>query len=276
MHKNKKCDDIFERTENIDLIMIQFLSLFVIKKKTPHIIIPLITFYSRITPFVNLVKDNYISCNNRKYNKFQNNFDNNKYSDTVCILISENINCDLLTFLTRNYKEMSLKLWKVIFFQIISVLAVIQKKYPTFRHNKLNLNNIYVCDVEHKSPAFYKYHLNEFIYFVIPYIGIQIKIANFHLSCISKIINNNKVQTKNISLTQNRYYDLHYFFNNLSKQSFFNNMPSEIKKFVNRTVPNQYKTGANVNIKGRLLTDDEFTNPYDVLRFNSLFDEFRY
>ena len=43
---------------------------------------------------------------------------------------------------------MTTKYWRVIFFQIISVLAVIHKKYPNFRHNDLKANNILLQKID--------------------------------------------------------------------------------------------------------------------------------
>ena len=66
-----------------------------------------------------------------------------EFFDTAVILISEWANGgDLLDFLRRNYKKLDLLHWKVIIFQILFTLAVIQKKYPGFRHNDLKANNI--------------------------------------------------------------------------------------------------------------------------------------
>ena len=51
-------------------MMIKLLSYFVIKKQTPHIILPIATFYTSITPFVNLIKDDIVDEENKKYNEF--------------------------------------------------------------------------------------------------------------------------------------------------------------------------------------------------------------
>ena len=51
---------------------------------------------------------------------------------------------DLLDFIRRHYNKLTLIHWKVFLFQIISTLAVIQSKFPSFRHNDLKANNILV------------------------------------------------------------------------------------------------------------------------------------
>ena len=46
-------------------------------------------------------------------------------------------------------KELDIKdFFNYMFFQIISALAVIQKKYPGFRHNDLKANNILIHNIE--------------------------------------------------------------------------------------------------------------------------------
>jgi hypothetical protein len=43
-----------KRPENTELLMIRLLSYFVLNKQTPHIILPITTFNTSITPFLNL------------------------------------------------------------------------------------------------------------------------------------------------------------------------------------------------------------------------------
>ena len=44
-------------------------------------------------------------------------------------------------------KKITLKEWRVLIFQILSALAVIQNKYPGFRHNDLKANNLLVNEI---------------------------------------------------------------------------------------------------------------------------------
>ena len=51
-----------------------------------------------------------------------------EYYDEVSVLISEWANGgDLLDYIRKNYKTMKIRDWRVIIFQLLSVLAVIQK-----------------------------------------------------------------------------------------------------------------------------------------------------
>jgi len=129
------------RPENVELSILKILSQFVITNQTPHIVLPLATFNSFIEPFINLKTNKFIS--NKKYDTFVEKHNNNKLHNTVSILISEWANGgDLLEYMRDNLQNIQLKEWRVMLFQILSVLAVIQQKYPAFRHNDMKANNI--------------------------------------------------------------------------------------------------------------------------------------
>jgi hypothetical protein len=285
--KKEKYGDLNDarRPENAELMMIRLLSYFVIKKQTPHIVLPIATFYTNITPFLNLIEGNYVDNDNKRYQEFIDKYKAGEYFDTVSILISEWANRgDLLDFIKNNYKEFTTLHWKVIFFQIISVLAVIQSKFPSFRHNDMKANNVLIHKIEKRGTIF-SYVVCKKKYF-IPNIGYQIKLWDFDFACIPGIVENAKVSANwtdaiNVKPVQNRYYDMHYFFNTLIKKGFFPELledPSiddEIKKFVNRIVPQKYQYGDCVTKRGRILTDEEYLIPDNVLRNDPFFEEFR-
>lgn len=273
------------RPENAELMMIRLLSYFVVRKQTPHIVLPVGTFYTNITPFVNLMDGNYVDKDNKRYQEFVERYKKNEYYDTVSILISEWANRgDLLEFIKKNYREFTTLHWKVIFFQIISVLAVIQSKFPSFRHNDLKANNILIHKIGQRGTIF-SYSVCRRKYFV-PNIGYQIKLWDFDFACIPNMIENAKVSAKwtdeiNVKPMQNRYYDLHYFFNTLIKKGFFPELmessyiSDEIKQFVNRIIPKKYQNGDLVTKRGRILSNDEFMIPDEVLKTDPFFEEFR-
>ena len=285
--KKEKYGDLNDarRPENAELMMIRLLSYFVVRKQTPHIVLPIGTFYTSITPFINLIEGNYVDNENKRYQEFIDKYKNNVYYDTVSILISEWANRgDLLEFIRKNYKEFTTLHWKVIFFQIISVLAVIQSKFPSFRHNDMKANNVLIHKIAQRGTIF-SYVVCKKKYFV-PNIGYQIKLWDFDFACIPGIVENAKVSAKwtdeiNVKPTQNRYYDMHYFFNTLIKKGFFPELiedPSismEIKDFINRIVPKKYQSGDYVTKRGRILANDEYLMPDDVLRNDPFFEEFR-
>lgn len=285
--KRERYGDVndIRRPENAELLMIKCLSYFVVKKQTPHIVLPVGTFNTSIKPFVNLVKDNIVDKNNNKYLEFVEKYNKGEYYEQASILISEWANCgDLLDFIRKHYKEFTLTHWKVFFFQIISVLAVIQSKYPNFRHNDLKANNILVHKVMQRDTLF-SYTVNNCRY-IVPSIGYQIKLWDFDFACIPGVVNNAKVEAKwtndiNVKPEQNRYYDMHYFFNTLIKKGFFpqfmedHTIPAEAKEFVNRIIPPMYQHGEYVTKRGRILVNTEYLTPDTVLKTDKFFNEFR-
>lgn len=306
------------RPENAELMMIRLLSYFVIKKQTPHIVLPIGTFNTSIKPFVSLIEKGIVEEDNKKYNEFVEKYKDGKLHDHVSILISEWANRgDLLDFIRKNYREFGLKEWKVIFFQLLSVLAVIQSKFPSFRHNDMKANNVLIHKVGIREKVTrFAYTVNHNKY-VVPNIGFQIKLWDFDFACIPGIVDNLKVSAKwtnriNVKPEQNRYYDMHYFFNTLIKKGFFGQfltedcIPQEAKDFVNRIVPTEYEIVENgkkkiislqkgeplskeeckqkglekgatkyIQNRGRLLLNIEYTTPDEVLQNDPFFEEFR-
>lgn len=290
--KKEKYGDIYNisRPENAELMMIRLLSYFVVNKKTPHIVLPICTFNTSIKHFINLIDENVADAKDEngkdsKYAEFVSRYKRGEFYDDVSILISEWANKgDFLDFMRKRYKRFTLKHWKVFFFQIISALAVIQSKFPSFRHNDLKANNILIQKTTSQTPR-HKYTICGKTYYV-PNIGYQLKLWDFDFACIPNIVSNTKVEsewTKHINVTpvQNKYYDIHYFFNTLIKRGFIpgimtdDEVAQEVKDFINRVVPDKYKSGKYVHKRGRILSKDEYITPVDILRNDEFFEEFR-
>lgn len=286
--KKEKYGDMFDptRPENAELLMIKLLSKFVKKGQTPHIVLPITTFNTSIKPFLSLKKDDIV--NNKKYDDFLKKYKKGYYYKNVSVLISEWANGgDLLDYIRKNFKTFTLKTWRMIFFQILSVLAVIQNKYPGFRHNDMKANNILVqlIPVSKKKNKF-MYKINKQNY-IVPNIGFQLKLWDFDFACIPDLIDNSKVNAEwttaiNINPEQNRYYDIHYFTNTLTRKGFFNEfwtheaVPNKIREFVKRIVPKKFRKGDQVSERGRVLSKEEFTTPDRILKEDPLFEVMRY
>jgi hypothetical protein len=272
------------RPENTELVMLKLLSEFVLTGQTPHIVLPIGSFNTNISPFVKLAKT---FSESKKFEQFLEKYEKNEYYDEVSVLISEWANGgDLLDYLRENYKTLKIKEWRVIFFQILSVLAVIQKKYPAFRHNDLKPNNILVqvSEVNNKTLKF-RYVINGHEYYV-PNIGVQIKLWDFDFACIPGIVENSKVSADwtdkiNIKPEQNKYYDVHYFFNTLTRKGFFSEfwklseVPQEVKDFVRRIVPLKYTEGKYVSERGRILHNKEYVSADILLENDPFFEKMR-
>ena len=273
------------RPENAELMMLKVLSYFVINNQSPHLILPIGTFNTSIKPFLSLQKNKIVD--NKKYSQFIKRYKKGDLHNEVSVLISEWANGgDLLEYIRKNYKTMSLKTWRVLLFQIISVLAVIQAKYPDFRHNDLKANNLLIHYIESRNKNNkFKYKINGKTY-IIPNIGLQIKLWDFDFACIEGIVDNTKVSADwtnriNVKPKKNRYYDIHYLFNTLTRKGFFPefyNVPEiskSVKDFFKRIVPDKYRKGENVAERGRLLVDDEYITPDNILRNDLFFDRIR-
>ena len=272
-----------KRPENAELMMIKLLSQFVRKSETPHIVLPIATFNTSIKPFLSLAKSNLVES--KKFDQFLEKYQNGEYYQNVSVLISEWANGgDLLDYLRKNYKSFKIRHWRTIFYQFLSVLAIIQAKYPAFRHNDLKANNLLINLID-MSKKKYKYIINGQLY-IVPNIGFQIKLWDFDFACIPKLVNNSKVEAEwtnkiNITPHQNRYYDVHYFFNTLSRKGFFPEfwtepeIPEKVKEFVNRIVPEKYKSGKLVSEKGRILINDEYLIADEILKNDPFFKVMR-
>jgi serine/threonine protein kinase len=277
-------DDV-RRPENAELNMLKVLSYFVINNQTPHLVLPIGTFNTDINPFLSLSDQGVV--NDKKYSQFINRYKKGDLYDKVSILISEWADGgDLLEYIKKNKDEMTVREWRVLFFQILSALSVIQSKYPGFRHNDLKANNILIQKIGSRNRNNkFKYKINNKTY-VIPNIGIQVKIWDFDFACIKGIVDNTKVDAKwtdkiNINSKMNRYYDLHYFFNTLTRKGFFpefwksKSVPKAVKEFVRRIIPEKYTVGENIAERGRILINDEYTYADKILKEDEFFNVLR-
>lgn len=250
----------------------------------PFVIKYHLTFMTSITNFITL--DNH----HEYYVKFVERYKQNKYDDQLAINI-----CDLyeygnlLDYIQNNHQSMNLEIWTTIFFQILYALAIIQLKYPSFRHNDLKANHIYLKKVSNNNNDYQQYYLDKQI-FTAKSIGFEICIHDFHFSSISGVIENsllneNWINKFNITSKQNQYYDMHYFFSTLTSRAFIDNFyegvaPTEIVDFVHRIIPDKYRSNrnypnTNVNRRGRILVNDEYTTPYQVLMNDELFTGYK-
>ena len=315
--KKEKFGDIYNdnRPENAEINMLKLLSFFVVMKRTPHLILPISSFNVSIEHIIRFMEKN--NNKEKKYVEFLENYKKGMFHNNVSILLSEWADKgDLLDYIRKNANSMTLIEWKVILFQIISTLALIQHIYPAFRHNDLKANNILLSSVDNPNPI--KYNINNKVY-VVPSVKLSIRIWDFDFACIPGLINNMKVVstwTKNINISQSehKYYDLHYLLNTLAFCGFYpgfmsndNMIPVDVKRFIKRIIPSKYRSYRcehvkdekhsknskrtkeskkekdvscdicykNVHHKGRLLVNDEYVTPLDIIEKDDFFVDFR-
>ena len=264
------------RPENAEICMLKLLSYFVIKGQTPHIILPINIFDTSIKTFLTLQTndpdDTVVPVDNKNYKEFIKHYKQGKYYEKVSVVISEWANRgDLGMFLKKNYKKCQLIHWQCFFFQILSVLAVIQSKYPAFRHNDFKANNILISKTEIcNKKLLYKVNKKEYL---LPAIGYCTYIWDFDFACIPDVVENSKVYQQwtndmNITSKQNRYYDVHYFFCTLIYKGFLpelmteQSVPIEVKDFINWVVPKKYRPNTQncVEMVKKMLADTNLSN----------------
>lgn len=274
--------------ENYQATIHKLLNNFVILHQTPHINLHIAQYYTKLSSFTNLDADNVVRENDDRYKNFTTMYNKGDFCENALVLISEYCDKgDLLDFIRNNYKNFTPIHWKVFFFQIISTLSTIQSKYPSFRHNNLKSNELFVTKIVKKNNTF-EYRVQKKTY-IVPNIGYQIKFDNFDFANVNDIVCNPKldlswVKAIPIAKTQNRYYDMHFFFNTLIQIGFVttgfmndNDIPTEVKEFIKRIVPDKYRglKKETVTNRGRLVADDEYLLPDDVLKHDKYFAEFR-
>ena len=281
------------RPENAEIRILQLLSQFVVKRSSPHFVLPLATFNTSITNFIKVPKKmvDLKDKNSKSYREFIQNYLEGHFENFVSVLVTEWCNGgDLLDYIRKNYFTMKLRDWRVIFFQILYTLAKIQEKYPTFRHNDLKANNIFVQltnedDYPDKNNQ-YCYTIGD-VRFYIPNINLQIKISDFDFSCIDGVVENNKVNSDwthkiNITKQENKYYDVHYFFNTLITKRFFEQFyeggaPPKIVEFIHRIIPEKFRNGSKyINKKCRIQVNTEYITPLEIIRNDPLFNKYRF
>lgn len=172
--------------------------------------------------------------------------------------IVEKASMDLYDFLEFRKKEKDIndELVRNILFQIIYTLRIIQKRFPTFRHNDLHGGNILVfLDKnwkEKKTDHYIKYTVDGNDYYV-PYMGFRIALWDFDFSTINGFIENVKTEElarlhKSTQSEKNKYSDLYKVLNVLGYQLWNIKTINETKNFIKRMIPNKY-LGPNVTIE---------------------------
>lgn len=226
-------------SNNKDSLFSYVFSKLVLDGKTSHILLPIINIDMPYYDIKGILK------NYPMFDIYNNLLDDNKIIDVFSLRIKENF---FSSRTLKDYFSVNKDIdYKIIFFQLIHTLSVIQKEYPDFTHNDMRLGNILVQENNLSSNIKYKH--NEKI-FEIKNNKIFIKISSF-----SKSESNIILQTKE-QIIGNKYTDLHYFLNKMYKFNKFSGSDSETQDFLNRVFPKKYIGSTN---------PDEFMTPNNIL-----------
>lgn len=289
------------RPENIDFRICFALSEYVKGNTCPHFIIPI---FRCLIDIEYLIKRLLLEKKKKKLSKdhpiveFLKRYSKHELTKYVSTLIYEW--CDsgnLYSYMKNNFSKFGILDYKNLFFQVIYGVGQIQWHNPQFRHNDLKPDNILVqsYDLPDEKEYWFKYKCadeTEFLLPCLPNSRVQIMIWDFDFTAIDKKIENYKVKEEwndkyGVNLKQNRYYDIHFFFTILFSQGFFaskinnNDLPKEVIEFYKRIVPSKYRyingeTNKNLSCddSARLIVDDEYTTPLDILTKDPFFKEF--
>lgn len=145
--------------------------------------------------------------------------DNNSY--IRCTVSERFFKMDVLLEIISTLDE---KQVNIIVFQVLVTLAIIQSVYPTFRHNNLSLDNIYI----YKKVASEKTVILDDNVVKYNDMGFEVKIGGFTKSIITGITDNNAILTE--QKEQNHYKDVETFLTCIEKNSKFKYL-NKIKKY---------------------------------------------
>lgn len=246
---NKDKYNEYMNPENIEIEIINALSLLVYNKITPHIILPIFSFISsdkRLTKYVD-------SLSNQDYDKTK-----------VQGLLAEWADLgDLDGFMKTFYKmqkdEIETKL-KVLLFQLTSMFYAIQTFYKGFRHNDCHAKNVLVKSTGNNKDKYY-YYLYENRYYRIPDVGFQVMLWDFDFASLDGAIINKKVnsfkqsnQTSlNINDEVNDLFDIHLLMNTLYNDisTLLNKIDTSMsipvfESFINSVIPRILRGPENI------------------------------
>ena len=205
IHKNEI--NSFDSHINNDSLFSYLLSELVLSKKTTHILLPILNLDIKYYDIEKIIYDDLIN------QKIKTLINNNTILDICCLQLREQF------FKTRNLedylKEADID-YKLLLFQIIHTLCVIQNEFEGFRHNNLILKNIFIY-LKKNSEKYVEYDGFNNNKFYVTNVIFDIKITNFEYSIIPKFYGlfNYKNKTINQADTINPYYDIYIFLNDL-------------------------------------------------------------
>ena len=225
-NNNDDIDNISYNINNDNLIS-YLLSYLVLTKHTKHILLPIINLDCEYSDIINIIKDL------NEYSLIKKLILENKISENVCIQVREGYfkNINLNEYLHNNLCEM-----KILLFQIIHTLAVINDNYNGFIHNNLTLDNIYIY-LKKKSTSYTQYNGFKNDNFYIYNTGFDIKITNFEKAYIPKYYGI-KLHNKN---------DLFLLFDDILNK-FKHYCDDDTINFINHTYPPSIRSDNNSKI----------------------------
>ena len=255
------------RSELYNPTMHYILSELIISEKFKHIILPFMFFDVSQSILKTKLPD--------VYNVIKDDIDQ---STKLYLFVTEHYfkMMTLNEYLEQEHTKMTLIDWKVLIFQVLYTLFKITDRLQKFRHNKLNLDAIRIYKKKEKKEENIVYKIG-ITNFYIPPVDFEIKLTDFDISNTTDYIRN---KTSN-EITDNPYYDLHYFISHLYIFIKKNNVsiPKELETFINDVIPEKFLPSIKGDFNG--LNEREFDMissqiiiPGILLKKNNFFKEF--
>ena len=221
----------------------------------------------------------------------------------INILMSEFASLGTINSFVKN-RISKLIQFKILFFQVMSMLVTTQYHIPNFIHGDIHCNNIVIKrdlygysleELRSGIPKYIRYRLFEKDFY-IPWTGFSARVFDFDLSRCEELknakMNEDFVKIHGITEDFNPIFDYHLFLNSLlnDKNKYDNpNIPKEVFNFYNEQIPEKYQGWKNEYLSTTRLTNykqtgdindtnlvpDDIRTPSDVLLNHPFFDVFR-
>ena len=231
-YKKKNDVEDISSFNNNDSLFSYLLSYLNLNNMTNHILLPIINIDVGFSQFEDIVSK--VSS----YESLKQQLNDNNITDMFSIRVRENFfkSMTLKEYISSNQCDL-----KKLLFQVIHTLAVIQNEYKYFRHNNLSPDNILVY-LKKSTSEYDNYKFNGVSYYV-PKNKFIIKIGNFNYSSIPEYYGNaSKIPFGN---KNNKYFDLHFFLNNLLDEIDVSGCDNDTTEFINKIIPMKYRSNKN-------------------------------
>ena len=241
--------------QNINKVFLKLFSDFLSYEQTKHIMLQLLNVDIMLTDMEEFINN----INIEEFKIFINN--DNILNKVMSIGITEHFY--KMSYLSDFLTTELLNTWtdneyKILFFQIIHTLAIIQNKYPNFRHNNLIIKNIegYIKNIN-KTNTQYSYNGVEYL---VPNNGFTFKMNNFESSIIVDILINEQIELN--LRTIDRLYDIRTFLKSFKKNIDLLGvkLPDSTLKFYNK-----YENITGNEVFPNTLLDDDYFNSFKVI-----------
>lgn len=226
-------------SENMNSLMTFVLSDLVIKKQTKGILLHLLNIDLDSELLIPLFK---------------------KQNETIDLLDKKNkkVKCCVSEHFFKQKKfdleidNLNIKQIYSIIFQVLTTLATIQQSYPTFKHNNLDMESIFLY---FKKPSTMFFEHNKKIKEINDE-GVEAKISNFDYSEIKGYIEND--DTKNFN---NKHFlsDALFFLGNIKKNVTNNDIKDYVSKIILKMQSDKNISIVNI-IMSELISIEDFIN----------------